>query len=116
MHSKDSDQTERPPRVPIRSSCWCQSGRITLFGQIQNLSVGGCFVRTPTPLPAGSVASLKWEFEDDARTVDCVVRVAWARPADQANEKVPGMGLSFETINGAELQRIHSYISARTTA
>jgi uncharacterized protein (TIGR02266 family) len=58
---------------------------------VGNLSEGGLFLRTSTPLERGATASV-WLGATDQ--VEVVGRVRWVRVEGQGG--APGMGLSFE--------------------
>ena len=79
-------------RVVSRLRCWCEGENITVYARIGNLSEGGIFVRTSTPLERGSKATLR--FGTDG--VQAPARVVWSRMEGQGGP--PGMGLVFEEI------------------
>jgi len=85
----DSDR-RRHPRTAWPQRCWCQAQETSIYAQIGNVSEGGLFVRTPSPLPEGVRATLHLPLVGDGeeRVVEAVV--VWC-----ADER--GMGLRFES-------------------
>ncbi len=92
-------------RVPSRLRCWCEGENITVYARIGNLSEGGLFLRTSTPLHEGSRALLR--FGND---IEANARVVWARLEGQGGP--PGMGLVFEGMDDARLETIRRLILA----
>ncbi len=77
-------------RVVSRLRCWCEGENITVYARIGNLSEGGIFLRTSTPLERGSKAVLRF----GADGFETPARVVWSRVEGQGG--TPGMGLEFE--------------------
>ena len=77
-------------RVTSKLRCWCDGENITVYARIGNLSEGGIFLRTSTPLERGSVAMLR--FGTDG--FQTPARVVWSR--SESHDGPPGMGLVFE--------------------
>lgn len=90
-------------RVPSRLRCWCEGENITVYARIGNLSEGGLFLRTSTPLIEGSRALLR--FGND---IEAQARVVWARLEGQGGP--PGMGLVFEGVDDHRLETIRRLI------
>lgn len=79
-------------RVPSRLRCWCEGENITVYARIGNLSEGGIFVRTSTPLARGTRATLRF----GADGLEAPALVVWSRMEGQ--DGPPGMGLVFENL------------------
>ena len=94
-------------RVPSRLRCWCEGENITVYARIGNLSEGGLFLRTSTPLIEGSRALLRFGSESP---VEAQARVVWARLEGQGGP--PGMGLVFEGVDADRLETIRRLIQA----
>ncbi|MFT3708311.1 MAG: TIGR02266 family protein [Archangium sp.] len=80
-------------RVTSRLRCWCEGENITVYARIGNLSEGGIFLRTSTPLEQGSKATLRI----GTGGLETLARVVWSRNEGQGGP--PGMGLEFENID-----------------
>lgn len=93
-------ENRKHQRVNSRLRCWCEGENITVYARIGNLSEGGIFLRTSTPLARGSVARLRF----GTAGVEAPARVVWARMEGQYGP--PGMGLAFENIDAGVLEAI----------
>jgi uncharacterized protein (TIGR02266 family) len=92
-------------RVESRLRCWCEGDNVTFYARVDNISEGGIFLRTSTPLEAGAEAKVRLEIDEEQIHARAVV--VWAR--GYANGGPPGMGLRFREIDGrglASLRRI----------
>ena len=95
-------------RVPCRLECTCESDNIAVYGRLGNLSEGGLFIRTITPLERGAVARLRFGTEEG---IEARATVRWARADGQGGP--PGMGLSFEGMDDAARAAIRSLIEVQ---
>jgi uncharacterized protein (TIGR02266 family) len=91
-------------RVPSRLRCWCEGENITVYARIGNLSEGGVFLRTSTPLENGSRAMLRF----GTLGLDAEARVVWNRVEGVAGP--PGMGLVFENIDERARQALRRLV------
>lgn len=102
-------ENRRYTRVSSRLRCWCEGENITVYARIGNLSEGGLFLRTSTPLSEGSRALLR--FGND-NAVEAQARVVWARLEGQGGP--PGMGLEFVGVDDARLETIRRLVQAES--
>lgn len=79
---------------------------MTVYARIGNLSEGGLFLRTSTPLPTGSRALLRFR-DGDAEEISAEATVMWSRGGvgDQA-----GMGLQFGPMDARRLETIRQMV------
>lgn len=94
-------------RVMSRLRCWCEGDNVTVYASIGNLSEGGIFLRTSTPLEAGSRATLRFGSE---HLVEMVARVVWVFAGDQGAPG--GMGLAFEALDEGTRSAIRQMIDS----
>jgi uncharacterized protein (TIGR02266 family) len=90
-------QDRRQPRLPIKLEVeYCTTGAFLVSYSI-NLSKGGIFIETPSPLPVGSQLQLAFEVPGAGElAVDGVV--AWVRQG--SFDGLPdGMGVQFEQLD-----------------
>jgi uncharacterized protein (TIGR02266 family) len=78
---------------------------VTVYARIGNLSEGGLFLRTSTPLTEGSKATVR--FGQDS-AIEAVATVVWCR--GDGDSGPPGMGLRFEVIEGNRLEQLRKLI------
>jgi uncharacterized protein (TIGR02266 family) len=61
---------------------------------VQNISQGGVFIRTDTPLPVGTLVNLRFTvIMDELETIEGVGKVVWVAPS--GSQKQAGMGVVF---------------------
>ena len=102
-------ENRKNARFPSRLRCWCESENITLYARIANLSEGGLFLQTNTPLDTGRRMLLRLS-SGEVREVMAEATVVWSRP--QRQEKgPPGMGLKFEGLDSSALALLRRIIS-----
>lgn len=102
-------ENRKHARFPSRLRCWCESDNITLYARIANLSEGGLFLQTNTPLDTGRRTLLRLS-SGEVREVMAEATVVWSRP--QRQEKgPPGMGLKFEGLDSGALALLRRIIS-----
>ena len=94
-------------RVYSRLRCWCEGENVTFYARMGNISEGGLFLRTSTPLAEGSEAVVRIETREEAE-VSARAREMWAR--QDPNGHPPGMGLRFEQIDDRALEVIRRII------
>ena len=92
-------------RVSTRLRCWCEGENITVYARIGNLSEGGIFLRTSTPLERGSKATLRI-----GTNLEALARVVWSRMEGQGGP--PGMGLEFENIDEGVREAIRALMQS----
>nr|WP_164021953.1 TIGR02266 family protein [Pyxidicoccus trucidator] len=96
-------------RVPTLLRCWCEGDNVTLYARITNLSEGGLFLRTSTPLARGARAVLRLTPAEDP-DVQAAATVVWLRE-EEDRAYPPGMGLQFESLDAETLGRLRRIIS-----
>src|SRR4051812_20013604 len=85
-------ENRRHARVHARVRCWCEGDNVTLYTRVGNVSEGGIFLRTSTPMAPGSRTHLRLEL-GGAEPCEADATVVWARGAGDVGP--PGMGLMF---------------------
>ena len=95
----------RHHRVSSRLRCWCEGDNITVYARIGNLSEGGLFLRTSTPLERGAHALVRFGGE---QPIEAQARVVWSRI--EGHDGPPGMGLEFEGVDEPLIEAIRRII------
>ncbi len=90
-------QQRRHPRRPARQRCWCEGDDIGIYGEIENWSEGGLFVRTSAPLPRGARVRLRIRAGD--AQVSAAASVVWRRTSSAEGGAEAGMGLRLEGLD-----------------
>lgn len=80
-----------------------------MYARIGNLSEGGLFVRTSTPLARGAKAKLRFKNGDQPE-VATLATVVWTSQGD--NGTPPGMGLRFDGVDERARELIQQIIQS----
>jgi uncharacterized protein (TIGR02266 family) len=92
---KDNRKSER---VDSRLRCWCEGDNVTFYARVGNLSEGGLFLRTSTPLSRGTHAIVRLQGQGEpSEEVRAEATVVWTR--EQHLGGPAGMGLRFEGLD-----------------
>jgi uncharacterized protein (TIGR02266 family) len=113
--------TERAadPRIPAKLTVrYGQGMQRQLTDYSVNISTGGLFLETASPLPAGSELLLEFPLPGRAESVVCQARVAWVNAPDCPGRlQLPsGMGMQFLDLSLDDLQSIREYIKQECLA
>ena len=98
----DNRKTER---AASRLRCWCEGENVTVYARIGNLSEGGLFLRTSTPLERGARTVVRF----GETNIEATAQVVWARSSEGA-EGPPGMGLMFVDIDEIRRKQIRQLV------
>ena len=98
-------------RVASRLRCWCEGENVTVYARIGNLSEGGLFLRTSTPLERRSRTVVR--FGDT--NIEATAQVIWAR-SSEGSEGPPGMGLMFVDVDDSGREQIRCLIEIEQSA
>ncbi len=75
-----------------------------------NISKGGIFINTRTPLAVGTLVRLIISLPDAAFPFDLTGRVTRVHEYDNATNLVPGMGLEFVDVDEEKRVRIERFV------
>ncbi|MBF5040840.1 TIGR02266 family protein [Aggregicoccus sp. 17bor-14] len=110
------DGNRRHKRIPSRLRCWCEGDNVTFYARVGDLSEGGLFLRTSTPLARGSRTLVRLHGED-RHELRAEATVIWARSeessAAQGGEQAgpPGMGLQFAELAPPALEHLRRILA-----
>ena len=107
------DDLRKYPRVPSRIRCWCEGENVTFYARVGNLSEGGLFLRTSTPLDRGTRTRVR--LAQDAVEVETFAIVVWSR-GETSTEGPPGMGLRFESLDETAQRLLREIIARESRA
>ncbi|MDF1563536.1 MAG: PilZ domain-containing protein [Deltaproteobacteria bacterium] len=113
IHMHDTTAQRAHPRAEIGERCWIETSKITLFARMENISLGGVFIRTATPIPDGTVLSIRWTLEEGGVDLEAKATVVWSRAIGHQGGLPAGMGLSFHPLAPALWKSIDAYVTRR---
>lgn len=108
---QDLEDLRKFARVASRLRCWCEGENVTVYARIGNLSEGGLFLRTSTPLQQGSRTTVRF----GEANIEASAQVVWAR-SNEGAEGPPGMGLMFVDVDEIRRQEIRKLIEGEKSA
>jgi type IV pilus assembly protein PilZ len=80
-----------------------------------NISRGGLFINTRSPLPVGTIVRLMISLPDAAFPFDLKGRVIRVNEYDNPGNLVPGMGLEFMDVDDEKRSRIERFVERLRT-
>jgi uncharacterized protein (TIGR02266 family) len=92
------DDLRKEKRAPILLKVKYKSASVDEFVQQSGLDIsrGGIFIKTKTPMEIGTVLKFEFQLSDGAPVIQGVGRVAWRREVTVSTRDLPpGMGLKF---------------------
>lgn len=102
------NESRKSHRVVSRLRCWCEGENVTFYARIGNLSEGGLFLRTATPLASGTPARLRFGSRS-LPEVEFAATAIWSREDGASGDR--GMGLRFDGVGPGTLQSIRRIVS-----
>jgi CRP/FNR family cyclic AMP-dependent transcriptional regulator len=98
------------PRIPKTLSVSYKDKKSFLMAYTGNISGGGLFIKTGSPLFAGESFLLKLQLPEipDPLKIQCTV--AWANKQEEG--EASGMGIKFSKMSDKDNQRLQSYIES----
>jgi|WetSurMetagenome_2_1015567.scaffolds.fasta_scaffold544386_2 uncharacterized protein (TIGR02266 family) len=101
------------PRVEMQVEVTLESDHNFYTGLSSNLSEGGLFVATKTPLPLGTRLVVRFALEGAGAPIDAVGEVCWLRPG--CADFPCGFGMRFLEIGAEALARVAAFVASRDT-
>ena len=106
-----SQDARKHARFSTRLRCWCEGENVTVYARIGNISEGGLFLRTSTPLAPGSNATVRFGVE---APIEASAVVVWCKKGENGGPS--GMGLKFNEIDQLRLAELRKLIQSEQVA
>ena len=105
-------QSRKHPRIKTDAQVDLTGSRdVLLFHQIEDISLGGLRLKTPTLEPLGTVVDLSINFPDLGESLDVQGEVVWT------NEHAPqDMGIKFVGLTAHDREVLARYMERRQDA
>jgi uncharacterized protein (TIGR02266 family) len=97
-HKKD--ERRKFPRVRLATQVQCEAAMLLTYSR--DVSEGGMFVETDTPLPAGSILTLRFNLDNDTSVM--------AKGVVTYQIRKFGMGVQFIELSPDDRKRIEEYV------
>ena len=95
-------------RLPIRVEVEYQTMEDFLLDYTANLSLGGVFIVTDSPLEVGTRFRLRLQIPHRKRPLDTLGQVRWVQQPDDGMNA--GMGVQFDGMSGADRRAVERMI------
>lgn len=108
--------TRRDLRAPIALKIRYKSASVDEFAEqyAADISRGGVFIKTKTPLDVGTLLKFELQLADETGIVAGVGRVVWIRKLEDAYEDHPaGMGIKFVKMDGQSRSFVEELVEKR---
>lgn len=92
-----AQETRKGKRAPAALRVRFRAATVDDFieQQAANISSGGMFIKSKSPLSRGTLMVFDFQLQDGAPLIKGVGRVVWARKPEAAGSDPPGMGIKF---------------------
>lgn len=109
---KKSKEDRDGHRVPIQLLVDYKAEGHYLFDFCRDLSSGGVFIQTKTPLNTGSDIELTFTIPDSKETLNTKGKVIWVQGAVENREDLqPGMGVQFDAFSESQRVLLDKFVS-----
>ena len=105
-----SGQPRITPRIPVKLRVEIQEGMPEKALTCINLSEGGMYLRTLSPLPEGKILHVKFTLPHDSVPIEVSAEVVRTLSLGAQFAAEPGMGLHFIDMPDDTLLRIRNYV------
>jgi type IV pilus assembly protein PilZ len=108
MVSNHREYDRVPLTGPVKFFLWDKA----LAADAAELSEGGMFLRTPNPLPEGTMLTIRIALPGPERAFTVLAQVI--RTVRGGMLRPPGMGLRFVDLSAADRRRVKEHVAERT--
>jgi uncharacterized protein (TIGR02266 family) len=111
MHTGAAMENDRrTPRIEVHLEIEYHDAGGFVRTCMRNLSAGGVFIQTDTPLPADSQFAVRMQLPGDEELMEAQCRVVWTKHGSSCYPT--GMGVQFLELLPGHLRKITSFIKA----
>jgi uncharacterized protein (TIGR02266 family) len=109
--------TRQHPRYEVSIPVDCSTPEFFFSNHVCNISKGGLFIRSDTPLPLGVEVSLVLHLPGTSRSLFATGRVIWNYDIEKkTSHVVPGSGIRFVGMTASDRAALESYLARLTPA
>jgi Tfp pilus assembly protein PilZ len=107
--TQDKADRRKHPRLPLLVGVEYRVGDSVQNGVLSNLSLGGVFLVTQEPLPAGTIMTMLINLPWKLGEVAAEARVTWSSGTEGTELDPPGVGLCFTQIDPDGKKKLKAY-------
>jgi len=105
------DERRESQRVPVVGTAQLRCRHVRHEVKVYNLGLGGVFVCTGPPLPAGALVQVSISLPGAPEPIDAEGRVVWSNAVDTPDLPA-GMGIHFTDIAPEDRDRLNRSLAA----
>ena len=107
-------EKRRSLRVPLMvlEVKWKQFSRV-LFGELQNISMGGLFMSVERPLTVGERFPVEFFLPGKKTKISCIGEVSWTRPYAEEGAGSEGVGVRFVGLDKSKVKAIGQWMESQ---
>lgn len=110
VDDKDKNlERRKEQRIPIEIEVKYSTGDSFVIDWTMNISRGGMFIRTPNPLPVGSVLKIQFSVPGAQENISAEGIVRWKIDPSDPNI-IPGMGIEIISIDESSKNILNEFI------
>jgi type IV pilus assembly protein PilZ len=109
--------TRQHPRYEVSIPVECSTRQFFFSNQTCNISKGGLFIRSDSPLPLNAEVSLVLHLRETERSIFATGRVIWNNGTEKGSaQAVPGSGIRFVGMTASDRGALESFLAGLTPA
>ncbi len=97
-------------RLPVQLRVDYQSTDSFISEYTMNISKGGMFISTRSPLDIGTTIELVFHIPGREVPFRIIGEVAWVTPYDRKSNLIPGMGIKFKNMKDEDRKAFEEFI------
>ncbi|MFK7929310.1 MAG: TIGR02266 family protein [Myxococcota bacterium] len=105
-----SESEPRTPRVPLRVKVDYDLLDDFLDDYTANISMGGMFVRSETPMDVDTTFRIRFSLPGRATPIEATATVRWVVLPNDPAGLVPGMGIQFDGLSDGDHRAIERWM------
>ena len=106
MTGSNNSDIRRDPRIEVNAYVDYTGKEVLLFHHIENISLGGISIKSPTIEAVGTIVELVINFPEFDDSVELTGEVVWARAEDEGR-----MGIKFIDVDPELKARLKVYLA-----
>ena len=87
--------------------------RKVLFGELENISMGGLFMSIERPLSVGEKFPVEFILPGEKTKISCTGEVTWTRPYAEEGIGSEGVGVRFVDLDGSKIRKIGQWMKSQ---
>ena len=109
------EQARTHPRYEVSIPVDCSTRHVFVSNHVCNISKGGLFIRSETPLPLNTEVSLVLRLTKTEQCIRATGRVIWNYDIQKGTTRIlPGSGIRFVDMPPSDRATLESYLAGLT--